>query len=123
MTSCVWKTSSKPDLLSNILFLKANSDEEDEEDEGANGKDDPESSAKRVKEESDADPTVKTEEGEDREPVKKARQPQKTSSNELHIYSAAELSRLNQRELLADVQLLDGVLVFRTQACLLTSIC
>lgn len=89
------------------LRLEDVDDEEDEEDEGANGKDDPESSAKRVKEESDADPTVKTEEGEDREPVKKARQPQKTSSNELHIYSAAELSRLNQRELLADVQLLD----------------
>ncbi|KAN0127918.1 RecF/RecN/SMC N terminal domain containing protein [Lactarius tabidus] len=88
------------------LRLEDVDDEEDEEDEGANGKDDPESSAKRVKEENDADPTVKTEE-EDREPVKKARQPQKTPSNELHIYSAAELSRLNQRELLADVQLLD----------------
>lgn len=67
-----------------------------------------------MKEESPADPIVKTEE-EDREPIKKARQPHKTPSNELHIYSAAELSRLNQRELLADVQLLDGTLVIRKQ--------
>ena len=75
-----------------------------------------------MKEESPADPIVKTEE-EDREPVKKARQPHKTPSNELHIYSAAELSRLNQRELLADVQLLDGASVFMTQVCPLTSFC
>lgn len=75
-----------------------------------------------MKEESPADPIVKTEE-EDREPVKKARQPHKTPSNELHIYSAAELSRLNQRELLADVQLLDGASVFIMQVCLLTSFC
>ncbi|KAI0297565.1 RecF/RecN/SMC protein, partial [Multifurca ochricompacta] len=40
-------------------------------------------------------------------PLQKARQRRKIHSNELHIYSAAELSRLNQRELLADVQLLD----------------
>ena len=105
-----------------FTFLHADSDEEDEEDEGGNRQDDPESSAKRVKEESHDDPIVKTE-GEDREPAKKARQPHKSSSNELHIYSAAELSRLNQRELLADVQLLDGVLIFGTQVCPLTSFC
>ncbi|KAF8274355.1 RecF/RecN/SMC [Lactarius quietus] len=88
------------------LRLEDVDDEEDEEDEGGNGQENPDSSAKRVKEESPAEPTVKTE-GEDPEPVKKARQLHKTPSNELHIYSAAELSRLNQRELLADVQLLD----------------
>jgi hypothetical protein len=103
-------------------FLHAGSDEEDEEDEGGNVQDDPDSSAKRLKEESPADLIVKTEEG-DREPVKKARQPHKTPSHELHIYSAAELSRLNQRELLADVQLLDGVFDFGTQVCLLTLFC
>jgi len=49
------------------------------------------SSTPHVKRENEANPIVKPEEG-----------------NELHIYSAAELSRLNQRELLADIQLLDG---------------
>ena len=100
-------------------FLHVGSDEEDEEEEGGDRQGDPDSSAKRVKEESHDDPIVKTE-GEDREPAKKTRQP-KTASNELHIYSASELSRLNQRELLGDVQLLDGVLVFGTQVCPLTS--
>ena len=64
-----------------------------------------------MKRENDVDPVVKTEEGDDAGPSKKAHQHHKTPSNELHIYSAAELSRLNQRELLADVQLLDGLLV------------
>jgi hypothetical protein len=117
MTNCVWKTSSKPDILFGFPFLHAGSDEEDEEDEGGNGQDGQASSAKRGKGGSHADPVVKTE-GEDPEPVKKARQHHKTPSNELRIYRAAELSRLNQRELLADVQLLDGVLVllvFRTK--------
>jgi structural maintenance of chromosome 4 len=54
---------------------------------------------------------VKTEEGHEPVPSKKPRQSQKAPSSELHIYSAAELSRLNQRELLADVQLLDGLFV------------
>jgi len=89
------------------LRLEDVDDEEDEENEGGNGQDNPSSSsAKRGNGESHADPVVKTE-GEDPEPVKKARQPHKTPSNELRIYSAVELSRLNQRELLADVQLLD----------------
>jgi hypothetical protein len=58
-----------------------------------------------------ADPVVKTEEGSEPALSKKGRRGHKTPSNELHIYSAAELSRLNQRELLADVQLLDGLLI------------
>ncbi|KAH9953375.1 hypothetical protein BC827DRAFT_1248888 [Russula dissimulans] len=65
------------------------------------------SSTPRVKRENETDPVVKTEEGDEHIPGKKARQRHKSPSNELHIYSAAELSRLNQRELLADVQLLD----------------
>lgn len=65
---------------------------------------------KRVKEEN-ADPVVKTEEGDEPTLSKKAHRGHKSPSNELHIYSAAELSRLNQRELLADVQLLDGLFV------------
>ncbi|KAI9511860.1 RecF/RecN/SMC N terminal domain-containing protein [Russula earlei] len=65
------------------------------------------SSTKHRKGENDTDPVVKTEEGNECIPSKQASQRHKTSSNELHIYSAAELSRLNQRELLADVQLLD----------------
>ncbi|KAH9058282.1 RecF/RecN/SMC N terminal domain-containing protein [Lactarius vividus] len=81
-------------------------DDEDDEEDGGTGQDGPASSDKHGKGESNVDPIVKTE-GEDLEPAKKARQPHKTPSNELHIYSAAELSRLNQRELLADVQLLD----------------
>ncbi|KAH9070762.1 RecF/RecN/SMC N terminal domain-containing protein [Lactarius deliciosus] len=88
------------------LRLEDVDDEDDEEDEGGNGQEGPASSDKRGKGENNVDPIVKTE-GEDLEPTKKARQPHKTPSNELHIYSAAELSRLNQRELLADVQLLD----------------
>jgi hypothetical protein len=59
-----------------------------------------------------ADPVVKTEEEDESASSKKARRGHKTPSNELYIYSAAELSRLNQRELLADVQLLDGLFVF-----------
>ncbi|KAF8492752.1 RecF/RecN/SMC [Russula emetica] len=54
-----------------------------------------------------ADPVVKIEEGVEPASSKKTRRGHNTPSNELHIYSAAELSRLNQRELLADVQLLD----------------
>ena len=69
------------------------------------------SSTKRGKRENDTDPVVKTEEGQEPVPRKKSRQPHKTPSNELHIYSAAELSRLNQRELLGDVQLLDGLFI------------
>ena len=65
---------------------------------------------KRVKEEN-ADPAVKTEEGDEPALSKKTRRGHKAPSNELHIYSAAELSRLNQRELLADVQLLDGLFI------------
>ena len=68
-------------------------------------------SSKVRKEENDADPVVKTEEGCEPAPSKKSRQLNKTPLNELHIYSAAELSRLNQRELLADVQLLDGLFI------------
>jgi structural maintenance of chromosome 4 len=68
-------------------------------------------SSKGSKEENDAGPVVKTEEGHEPAPSKKARQQNKTPSNELHIYSAAELSRLNQRELSADVQLLDGLFI------------
>ena len=54
---------------------------------------------------------MKIEEGVEPASSKKTRRGHNTSSNELHIYSAAELSRLNQRELLADVQLLDGLFV------------
>ena len=54
---------------------------------------------------------MKIEEGVEPASSKKTPRGQNTSSNELHIFSAAELSRLNQRELLADVQLLDGLSV------------
>jgi hypothetical protein len=73
-------------------------------------------STKCRKHENDTGPVVKTEEGEEPVPAKTARQ---CHSNELHIYSAAELSRLNQRELLADVQLLDGLFVFASHLHLL----
>ncbi|KAH9980780.1 RecF/RecN/SMC protein [Russula compacta] len=89
-------------------------DEDDEEPHGDDGeaheeggRDGQISSTRRMKRENDVDPVVKTEEGDDAAPSKKTHQHHKTPSNELHIYSAAELSRLNQRELLADVQLLD----------------
>lgn len=54
---------------------------------------------------------MKTEEGDEPALSKKARRGHKTPSNELYIYTAAELSKLDQRELLADVQLLDGLFV------------
>jgi hypothetical protein len=76
-----------------------------------NGNEGQVSSTKRGKREDDTDPVVKTEEGHEPASSKKSRQPHKTSSNELHIYSAAELARLNQRELLGDVQLLDGLFI------------
>lgn len=80
------------------------------------------SSTNDRKEESDTNPVVKTEEGCEPAPSKKSRQPHKTPSNELHIYSAAELSRLNQRELLADVQLLDGLYISVISPYLLTNL-
>lgn len=76
-----------------------------------NGNEGQASSTKHGKGENDTDPVVKTEEGHEAAPSKKSRQPYKTPSNELHIYSAGELSRLNQRELLGDVQLLDGLFI------------
>ena len=63
---------------------------------------------------------VKTEAG-DHKPSKTC-QP-KTALNKLHIYSTAELSQLHQCELLTDIQLLDSVLVFRTQVCPLMLLC
>lgn len=66
---------------------------------------------------------MKTEEGEESVPTKAARQHHKAHSNELHIYSAAELSRLNQRELLADVQLLDGQYVSASHIYMLMFCC
>jgi hypothetical protein len=104
-------------------FSSTSSDEGDEGDEdpedndgdgqGESGGDGqgPGPSTKRRKGGNDADPAVKTEEGEEPVPAKAARQHHRAQSNELHIYSAAELSKLNQRELLADVQLLDGQFV------------
>jgi hypothetical protein len=106
--------------LIGLRFSFVGSDEDEDEDDpegdgGVKNEDGEEGqvpSTKRGKGEN-ADPVVKTEEGVDPASSKKLRRGQNTSSNELHIFSAAELSRLNQRELLADVQLLDGLFVFR----------
>jgi hypothetical protein len=106
-------------LLLFFRFSFVGSDEEDEDEdepqgngggEDENGGEDQVPLTKRVKGEK-ADLVVKTEEGSEPASIKKGRRGHKTPSNELHIYSAAELSRLNQRELLADVQLLDGLLI------------
>lgn len=51
------------------------------------------------------DPKVKEE--PDTESVHKPKR-QKVPSNDLHIYTAEELSKYRQRELLADAALLDG---------------
>ena len=51
------------------------------------------------------DPKVKEE--PDIEPVRKPRR-EKVPSSELHIYTAEELSKFNQRDLMADAELLDG---------------
>ena len=120
MINCVSKTSSELTSSRPFQFSFVGSDEEDEDEgnQGAdgdvqdeNGNERQISSTKRGKGEDDTDTVVKTEEGHEPAPSKKSRQPHKTSSNELHIYSAAELSRLNQRELLGDVQLLDGLFI------------
>jgi structural maintenance of chromosome 4 len=102
-------------------FIGSDEEDEDEEHQGGDGNvqeghghEGQVSSTNGGREESDANPVVKTEEGYEPAPNKKSRQPHKPPSNELHIYSAAELSRLNQRELLADVQLLDGLLILVT---------
>lgn len=94
------------------------SDEDEDEDhvqgdagvEDENGHEGQASSAKRGKREI-VDPVVKIEEGVEPASIKKTRRGKNAPSNELYIYSAAELSRLNQRELIADVQLLDGLFV------------
>jgi len=54
------------------------------------------SSTPHMKRENKADPVVKIEEGNEHIPGKKTCQSHKRPSNELHIYSAAKLSRLNQ---------------------------
>jgi hypothetical protein len=103
-----------------LCFSFLGSDEDEDEDdpqgdggvEDENGREGQVPSTKRGKGEN-ADPVVKIEEGVDPASNKKTRRGHSTSSNELHIYSAVELSRLNQRELLADVQLLDGLFAFR----------
>jgi hypothetical protein len=103
-----------------LRFSFVGSDEDEDEDdpqrdggvENENGHEGQVPSTKHGKGEN-ADPVVKIEEGVDPASSKKSRRGHNTSSNELHIFSAAELSRLNQRELLADVQLLDGLFVFK----------
>lgn len=103
-----------------LRFLFVRSDEDEDVDdphvdasvEDENGREGQVSTTKHGKGES-ADPVVKIEEGVEPASSKKTRRGYNTSSNELHIFSAAELSRLNQRELLADVELLDGLFVFR----------
>ncbi len=99
-------------------FVGRDDDEDDEDDpqgdgggEDENGREGQVASIKHEKGEN-ADPVVKIEEGVEPVSNKKGRRGHNTPSNELYIYSAAELSRLNQRELLADVQLLDGLFVF-----------
>jgi len=101
-----------------LRFSFIGSDEDEDEDnpqgdggvEDENGREGQIPSTKRGKGEN-ADPVVKIEEGVEPVSSKKTRRGHNTPSNELSIFSAAELSRLNQRELLADVQLLDGLFV------------
>ena len=59
---------------------------------------------------------LKVELDEKREPAssKKSRQTHKAPLHKLHINSASELSRLNQHELLTDIQLLDGTFILVT---------
>jgi len=101
-----------------LRFSFFGSDEDEDEDdpqgdggvEDENGREGQVPSTKRGKGEN-ADPIVKTEEEVEPASSKKTRRGHNMPSNELHIYSAAELSRLDQRGLLADVQLLDGLFV------------
>ena len=101
-----------------LRFSFVGSDEDEDEDgpqgdggvEDENGRGGQIPSTKHGKGEN-ADPVVKIEEGVEPASSKKTRRGHNTPSNELYIFSAAELSRLNQRELLADVQLLDGLFV------------
>ena len=101
-----------------LCFSFVGSDEDEDEDgpqgdggvEDENGREGQIPSTKRGKGEN-ADPVVKIEEGVEPASSKKTRRGHNTPSNELYIFSAAELSRLNQWELLADVQLLDGLFV------------
>jgi hypothetical protein len=97
-------------------FVGSDEDEDGEDPQGDGGVEDENGregqipSTKSGKGEN-ADPVVKIEEGVEPASSKKTRRAHNTPSNELYIFSAAELSRLNQRELLADVQLLDGLFV------------
>ena len=101
-----------------LRFSFVGSDEDEDEDdpqgdggvEDENGREGQVPSTKRGKGEN-ADIVVKLEEGVEPASSKKTRRGHNTPSSELNIYSAAELSRLNQRELIADVQLLDGLFV------------
>ena len=117
-----------------LRFSCVGSDEDENEDdpqgngnvEDENGREGQTPSTKRGKGEN-ADPVVKIEEGVEPASSKKTRRGNNTPSNELDIYSAAELSRLNQRELLADVQLLDGLFVLdnlraMTNVCIIRAI-
>ncbi|KAF8707321.1 hypothetical protein AX14_013615 [Amanita brunnescens Koide BX004] len=76
-----------------LTLEEIDSDDEEEEEEVNEGvKDEP------------TDPKVKEE--PDIEPVRKPRR-EKVPSSELHIYTAEELSKFNQRDLMADAELLD----------------
>jgi hypothetical protein len=117
-----------------LRFSFVGSDEDDDEDDpqrdggvkDENGREGQIPSTKREKGEN-TDPVVKIEEGVEPASSKKTRRGRNTPSNELYIFSAAELSRLNQRELLADVQLLDGLFVLddlraMTNVCIIRAI-
>ena len=69
------------------------------------------SSTKHRKGDNNTNPIVKTEEGHEPTLSKKSCQPHKTPSNKLYIYSAAELSWLNQHKLLGNIQLLNGLFI------------
>ncbi len=95
-------------------FIGSDEDEDEDDPQGDGGGEDENGREGQIKREKgeNAEPVVKIEEGIEPASSKKGRRGHNTPSNELYIYSAAELSRLNQRELLADVQLLDGLFVF-----------
>ena len=73
------------------------SDDEDEEEESAGAESGPSNAVK-------PEPSDGSTSGGKR----------KASSNELQLYSAEELSRLKKRELIADAELLDGLLPLST---------
>lgn len=89
--------SVAPSLSADLNVFSEDDDEDDDEKEGSVAPS--EAPSEHVKEDPDA---------EDGSGNTRRKSRQRTPSNELHIYSEAELARFKRKDMIADAELLDG---------------